>query len=79
MTVYVGEHHLVSRREVALETVGPRQTQLHNDGVAAHEKTGESHSPKIKIPLGQPADVCLEMLRHVVVMVALVPEGSQQI
>lgn len=47
--------------------------------MTTHKQTREPHGPEIQIPLGQPPNMCLEILRHVVIVVALVAQGAHEI
>lgn len=76
---HVDSTRLFGRREVALEPVDVRQAQLNNHPVATHQQTGEADGPKVEIALWQPPNVCLEILRHVIIMVPLIAKCPQKV
>lgn len=45
--------------------------------MATHQETRETDSPEVQVTFWQSTDMHLQVLRHVVVMVALVTEGTQ--
>lgn len=61
------------------EPIIASQIQLNNDRMTAHQQAGEPVCPEIEISLGQAANVILKMIRHVIVVIALVAKSPQEI
>lgn len=71
--------NLFGWHKIPPEAVIASQIQLNNDRMTAHQQAGEPVCPEIEISLGQAADVILQMIRHVIVVIALVAESPQEI
>jgi hypothetical protein len=71
--------NLFGWHKIPPEAIIASQIQLYNDRMTAHQQAGEPVCPEIEISLGQAANVVLKMIRHVIVVIALVAESPQEI
>jgi hypothetical protein len=62
-----------------VETINIRQPEFNNNPMATHQQTGKPNGPEIQIPLRQPTDMHLQLVRHIVVVVAFIPQRAEQI
>lgn len=71
--------NLFWRHKIPPEAIIASQAQLNNDRMAAHQQARESVCPEIEVPFGQAANIILKVVRHIVVVIALVTESPQKI
>jgi hypothetical protein len=79
---YISEpvrNNLLQWRKISLEPIRLRQSQFNNHPMTTHQQTRETHGPEIQVTLRQPTNMSFQMLRHIIVVVALVPQGSHQV
>lgn len=71
--------YLFRRHKIPPEPIIASQVQFNNDGMAPHQQTRESVCPEIEISFGQSTNMIFEMIRHIIVVIALVTESPKEI
>jgi len=70
---------LVWWSEVAFEPLNLANVELGNDAMAVRQEAREPHRPEPQIAVGETTDLGLEVLRHVIIVIAFIAESAQQI